>query len=69
MEQKKVKSELVVTIKDKKRPRFKAGTELADKVNLVAIEVDEEVTEDTESLFISVHIQRSASLAADLPNA
>jgi len=69
MEQKKVKSELVVTIKDKKRSRFKAGTELADKVNLVAIEVDEENTEEAESLFISVHIQRSGSLAADLSNA
>lgn len=63
MDQKKIKSELVVTIKDKK-PRFKPGTELADKVNLVAIEVDEDTTEDSESLFLSVHIQRSASSAA-----
>lgn len=63
MEQKKVKSELVVTVKDKKRLRFKPGTELADKVNHVAIEVDEETTEDSESMFLSVHIQRSTSAA------
>lgn len=53
---------LVVKIKTKKRPRFKAGAELSGVVNLVAVDINETADNDSETLELSIQIQRSGKL-------
>ena len=48
---------LVLDIKAKKSPRFKAGSELSSKVNLVAIELNEETTEDAELFELKLELK------------
>ncbi|AEA42571.1 hypothetical protein [Fluviicola taffensis] len=49
-------SNLSVNIKTRRKPRFKAGAELSSAVNLVAIDVNEELIEDTEVFEISIKL-------------
>jgi len=51
-----VKSDLIVEVKAKRKPRFKAGSELSGKVNLVAIDFNEEIDEISESVELKIHI-------------
>ena len=51
-----VKSDLIVEVKAKRKPRFKAGSELSGKVNLVAIDFNEEIDETSESIELKRHI-------------
>lgn len=53
-----VKDELIVELKKKKRPKFKAGSELAGSVNRMAVDWDNELDEDenSETLTVSIHL-------------
>lgn len=44
------KSDLTVQVKSRRLSRFKAGSELSGKVNLVAIDFNEEIDETSESV-------------------
>lgn len=59
-ENSEVKNDLFVRIKVKKMPRYKAPAELADKVQMIAVEVDETETETESSLDLNIHIQSRA---------
>ena len=50
-----VKDDLIVEVK-KKRPKFKAGSELAGSVNRMAVDWDKEEDEESETLTISLHL-------------
>jgi hypothetical protein len=53
-----VKDELIVELKKKKRPKFKAGSELASSVNRMVVDWDNDLDEDEnlETLSISIHL-------------
>ena len=51
-----IKSDLIVEVKAKRKPRFKAGSELSGKVNLVAIDFNEEIDETSEIVELNLHI-------------
>ena len=53
-------SNLQVLFKMKKRPAFKAGAELSSKVNLVSIDVNEDVIEDSEIFEMNINIQKES---------
>lgn len=57
--------DLQVQFRMKRRPRFKAGAELSAKVNLVAIEVNEENDEDSESFEMNLRIERVSNEVND----
>jgi len=40
----------------KKRPKFKAGTELANSVNMVDVDSSKDVTEEAEIIKISIRL-------------
>jgi hypothetical protein len=50
-----LEDELKVSV-SKKRPRFKAGTELANSVNSIHVDSSNDVTEDSEIIKISLHV-------------
>ena len=52
------KDELIVQVKKKKRPKFKAGSDLANSVNRMVVDWDNELNEDenSETLTISLHL-------------
>ncbi len=56
------KENLVVQIKTKRRPRFKAGAELSSAVNLVVVDVIETADDDFETLELTIQVQRSGKL-------
>ncbi len=58
-------SNLSVNIKTKRRPRFKAGAELSGAVNLVAIDVNEEMIDDTEVFEISIKLDSTRCAKED----
>lgn len=59
-------SNLTVSIKTKRRPpRFKAGAELSGAVNLVAVDVMEEVIENTEVFEISIKLDSTRCVKED----
>lgn len=45
-----VSEDLTIELKASKRPRFKAGADLSGKLNRVAIEVNQEATDESETL-------------------
>jgi uncharacterized membrane protein YcjF (UPF0283 family) len=55
-----VKNDLFVRIKVKKAPKYKAPSEVSDKVHMIAIEVDEVETEKGSTLELNIHIQSRA---------
>jgi hypothetical protein len=61
-ENSEVKNDLFVRIKVKKMPRYKAPAELADKVQMIAVEVDETETEKESTLDLNIHIQSRAGI-------
>ena len=48
---------LVMDIKAKRSPRFKAGSDLSGKVNMVAIHLNEESTEDAELFELKMELK------------
>lgn len=54
------KSDLIVEVKTRRRPRFKAGSELSGKVNLVAIDFNEEIDETSEMVELKLHLSSEA---------
>jgi len=50
------KDELILELKKKKRPKFKAGSELASSVNRMVVDWDKEEDEESETLTISLHL-------------
>lgn len=58
------KNDLIVNIKTRNPRRFKAGSELSGKVNLVAVEFNEEVSETSELLEVKLKISSEACEAA-----
>ena len=54
------KSDLIVQVKSRRRPRFKAGSELSSKVNLVAVDFNEDSTEDTEMMEVKITLSSEA---------
>jgi len=54
-EKKCLEDELKVSV-SKRRPKFKAGTELANSVNAIHVDSSEEITEDSEIIKISLHM-------------
>lgn len=58
-------SNLNVSIKTKRRPRFKAGAELSSAVNLVAVDVVEEMIEDTEVFEINIKLDSTRCAKED----
>jgi nucleoid DNA-binding protein len=49
-----------IEVRRKSKPRFKPGTDLTDKVNMVEVEVIEEMENDFEVCEITVHIKSNA---------
>ena len=45
-----------INVRTKKKPRFKVGTELTDKINLVAVDVIEQVENEIEVCEITINI-------------
>ena len=62
----KQNNDLVVKFGMKRKPAFKAGAELSSKVNLVAIDVNEELIEDSEVFEMNIKIERSAPSGCDI---
>lgn len=54
---------LDVQVKACRRPRFKAGSELSSKVNLVALDVDHSMDEDQECVQLNLKLVASANVA------
>lgn len=48
--------DLNIEVKATKKPRFKAGAELSGKVNKISIDVDQDQTNDFESIGIKLTI-------------
>lgn len=55
-------SDLIVKASIKRKPRFKAGSDLSSTVNvkLMDVEVNDESTEDTEAFDITLHLKSCA---------
>lgn len=58
-------SDLEVQVKATSKPRFKAGAELSGKVNRIAVEVNEEMTEEKESIEVKLVLSRELCVASD----
>lgn len=50
------KSDLIVNIRTKSPARFKAGSDLSSKVNLVDVDFNEELTETTEIVELKIRL-------------
>lgn len=50
------KSDLTVALKTRRRPRFKAGSDLSSKVNRVEVEFNENITDDVELMEIKINL-------------
>lgn len=53
------KSIFDLKLEKRKRSRFKPGTELATKVNVLDLEWNQEANESEESIFIGIHLKSS----------
>lgn len=62
------KSETEIILKTRRRPRFKAGSDLSTKVNRVAVEINEESLNDHELIEIKMQLFREECKKSDCPN-
>jgi hypothetical protein len=60
LENQEVKNDIFVRVKAKKIPRYKAPAELADKVTMVSVELNEVESETEEGFDLNIHIQSRA---------
>lgn len=58
-------SNLSVSIKTKRRPRFKAGAELSGAVNKVAVDVNEETVDDIDVFEITINLDTTRCAKED----
>ena len=58
-------NDLEVQVKTSARPRFKAGAELSGKVNRIAVEVNEDITDVMEIIEVKLVLSRESCLACD----
>jgi hypothetical protein len=54
------KSDLILQVKSKRISRFKAGSELSGKVNLVSVDFNEEIDETSESVELKLRLTSEA---------
>ena len=54
------KSDLILQVKSKRISRFKAGSELSGKVNLVSVDFNEEIDETSESIELNLCLTSEA---------
>lgn len=54
------KSDLILQVKSKRISRFKAGSELSGKVNLVSVDFNEEIDETSESIELNLQLTSEA---------
>ena len=59
-------SDLIVNVRSRRSPRFKAGSELSGKVNLVEVDYNEEVTEDSELVEVKLVLTSKACSAEEV---
>lgn len=59
------KSDLTVQVRSKRTPRFKAGSELSGKVNLIAVDFNEEINDDSELVELKIQLTTESCSAAD----
>ncbi len=64
MEKENLCGDLIIKASIKRKPRFKAGSELSGRVNLkrVDVSVDDTSTEDTEAFDITLHFKACANV-------
>jgi hypothetical protein len=60
------KSDLIVNVRSKYNPRFKAGAELSGKVNKIEVDYNEEVTEDSELVEVKLVLTSKACTAEEV---
>lgn len=58
-------NDLEVQVKATARPRFKAGAELSGKVNRIAVEVNEDLTDDMESIEVKLVLSKELCAVCD----
>ena len=57
--------ELEVQVKATSKARFKAGAELSGKVNRISVEVNEDLTEEMESIEVKLVLSRESCVVCD----
>ena len=60
LENKEVTNDIFVRVKVKKAPKYKAPSELSDKIKMVAVELNEVESETEEGFDLNIHIQSRA---------
>lgn len=60
LENKEVTNDVFVRVKVKKVPKYKAPSELSDKVKMVSVELNEVESETEEGFDLNIHIQSRA---------
>jgi hypothetical protein len=60
LENKEVTNDIFVRVKVKKAPKYKAPSELSDKVKMVSVELNEVECETEEGFDLNIHIQSRA---------
>lgn len=63
------KSDLTVALKTRRRPGFKAGSDLSDKVNRVEVEFNEELTEAAEIVELKIQLSSESCDSAGIVEA
>lgn len=63
------KSDLIVNIRTKGPARFKAGSDLSSKVNLVDVDLNEELTETAEIVELKIRLSSESCGSADMVEA
>lgn len=58
LENKCTQSQTEVIVKSRRRPRFKAGSDLSTRVNRVVVEINEESIQENELIEVKVHLLR-----------
>jgi len=60
LDNKEVTNDIFVRVKVKKAPKYKAPSELSDKVKMVSVELNEVESETEEGFDLNIHIQSRA---------
>jgi hypothetical protein len=60
-----VTNDLEVQVKATAKPRFKAGAELSGKVNRIDVEVNEDLTDEMESIEVKLVLSKELCSACD----
>lgn len=50
--------DLQIKVRAKRAPKFKAGTELANSVNSIMVDVDQEACENSETIALDIRISK-----------